>query len=86
MAKGMIVGANGQLGHELQRLLNEQGMVFDALTEKELDITDLDAVKVKIAELQPAVLYDCAAYTAVDKAEDEGKALNWLVNVDGTKI
>ncbi|QBX94997.1 dTDP-4-dehydrorhamnose reductase [Lactiplantibacillus plantarum] len=85
MAKVMIVGANGQLGHELQRLLNEQEIAFDALTEKELDITDLDAVKAKIAELQPAVLYDCAAYTAVDKAEDEGKALNWLVNVDGTK-
>lgn len=81
----MIVGASGQLGHELQRLLNEQNIAFDALTEKELDITDLDAVKAKVTELQPAVLYDCAAYTAVDKAEDEGKTLNWLVNVDGTK-
>ncbi|WP_423716790.1 dTDP-4-dehydrorhamnose reductase [Lactiplantibacillus pentosus] len=85
MAKVMIVGASGQLGHELQRLLNEQGIAFDALTEKELDITDLAAVKAKVAELQPDVLYDCAAYTAVDKAEDEGKELNWVVNVDGTK-
>ena len=81
----MITGVNGQLGKELRRLLNEQGIAFDALTEKELDITDLIAVKTKVAELQPEVLYDCAAYTAVDKAEDEGKALNWLVNVEGTK-
>lgn len=40
MSKVMIVGASGQLGHELQRLLNEQNIAFDALTEKELDITD----------------------------------------------
>ena len=35
MSKVMIVGASGQLGHELQRLLNEQNIAFDALTEKE---------------------------------------------------
>lgn len=34
MSKVMIVGASGQLGHELQRLLNEQNIAFDALTEK----------------------------------------------------
>jgi len=81
----MIVGASGQLGQELQRYLNELGIEFDALTEKDLDITKLDKVQAKVAELKPEVLYDCAAYTAVDKAEDEGKELNWIVNVDGTK-
>ena len=48
MSKVMIVGANGQLGNELQRLLNEQGIAFDALTKKELDVTNLDAVKAKV--------------------------------------
>jgi len=81
----MIVGASGQLGQELQRYLKELGIEFDALTEKDLDITKLDKVQAKVAELKPEVLYDCAAYTAVDKAEDEGKELNWIVNVDGTK-
>ncbi|WP_047999278.1 dTDP-4-dehydrorhamnose reductase [Lactiplantibacillus herbarum] len=85
MAKVMIVGASGQLGQELQKYLNELGLEFDALTATDLDITDLDRVQAKVAELKPEVIYDCAAYTAVDKAEDEGKALNWRVNVDGTK-
>ena len=35
-------------------------------------------------EIQPSVIYHCAAYTAVDKAEDEGKELDEKVNVDGT--
>lgn len=81
----MIVGASGQLGQELQRYLTQLNVKFDALTEKELDITDLSAVNAKITELKPTVIYDCAAYTAVDKAEDEGKEINWIVNVNGTK-
>ncbi|ETY74876.1 dTDP-4-dehydrorhamnose reductase [Lactiplantibacillus fabifermentans] len=86
MSKAMIVGASGQLGQELQRYLKELDWSFDALTEKDLDITDKTAVAAKIAELKPEVILDAAAYTAVDKAEDEGKELNWHVNVDGTKI
>lgn len=85
MNQPMIVGASGQLAQELQRYLRELNISFDALTEKDLDITDLTAVQEKVAELKPSVIYDCAAYTAVDKAEDEGKKINWIVNVDGTK-
>lgn len=85
MNQPMIVGASGQLGQELQRYLTQLNVKFDALTEKELDITDLSAVNAKITELKPTVIYDCAAYTAVDKAEDEGKEINWIVNVNGTK-
>jgi len=85
MAKAMIVGAKGQLGQELQRLLKELDWSFDALDVTALDITDKAAVSVKVAELKPEVILDAAAYTAVDKAEDEGKELNWKVNVDGTK-
>ncbi|BDZ31329.1 dTDP-4-dehydrorhamnose reductase [Lactiplantibacillus sp. WILCCON 0030] len=85
MAKAMIVGAKGQLGQELQRLLNELNWSFDALDVSALDITDKAAVSAKVAELKPEVILDAAAYTAVDKAEDEGKELNWKVNVDGTK-
>jgi len=80
MAKAMIVGAKGQLGQELQRLLTELNWSFDALDVTDLDITDKSAVRVKVAELKPEVILDAAAYTAVDKAEDEGKDLNWHVN------
>jgi len=81
----MIVGASGQLGQELQKLLDELKWDYTALTSTDLDITDRVAVSEKVQALNPAVILDAAAYTAVDKAEDEGKALNWKVNVDGTK-
>ncbi|RRK09192.1 dTDP-4-dehydrorhamnose reductase [Lactiplantibacillus garii] len=85
MQKAMIVGANGQLGTELQKYLKELNWQFDALTAEDLDITDRQAVSDKVKLLRPDVILDAAAYTAVDKAEDEGKKLNWIVNVDGTK-
>ena len=85
MNQPMIVGANGQLGQELQKYLKELNIPFDALTEKKLDITDLNAVQKQVELLKPSIIYDCAAYTAVDKAEDEGKNINWIVNVKGTQ-
>ena len=45
MAKAMIVGAKGQLGQELQRLLTELNWSFDALDVTDLDITDKSAVR-----------------------------------------
>jgi dTDP-4-dehydrorhamnose reductase len=35
--------------------------------------------------VKPSVIYHCAAYTAVDAAEDEGKELNYKINVTGTE-
>lgn len=85
MSKILITGAHGQLGTELCHLLDEKKIAYDAFGSKELDITEQDQVKAKFAELKPAVVFHCAAYTAVDKAEDEAKNLNWQVNEDGTK-
>ena len=85
MSKILITGAHGQLGTELCHLLDEKKIAYDACGSKELDITDQNQVKAKFAELKPAVVFHCAAYTAVDKAEDEAKNLNWQVNEDGTK-
>lgn len=85
MTKILITGANGQLGSELRNLLDERGVAYDAFDSKGLDITDKQAVNTKFDALQPAVVYHCAAYTAVDNAEDEGKQVNWQVNEDGTR-
>ena len=85
MTKILITGANGQLGSELRNLLDERGIAYDAFDSKGLDITDRQAVDDKFAALKPAVVYHCAAYTAVDNAEDEGKQTNWQVNEDGTR-
>lgn len=85
MTKILITGANGQLGSELRNLLDERSVTYDAFDSKGLDITDKQAVDAKFDALKPAVVYHCAAYTAVDNAEDEGKQTNWLVNEDGTR-
>ncbi|WP_071131266.1 dTDP-4-dehydrorhamnose reductase [Enterococcus timonensis] len=80
----LITGGNGQLGTELQHLLTEKNERFIATDVSELDITDRAATFEYIEKLRPEVIYHCAAYTAVDKAEDEGKALDEKINVDGT--
>ncbi|MCM6880979.1 dTDP-4-dehydrorhamnose reductase [Enterococcus italicus] len=80
----LLTGGNGQLGTELRHLLDEQGQEYISTDSSELDITDGAATMAKIKEIQPSVIYHCAAYTAVDKAEDEGKEIDELVNVQGT--
>jgi dTDP-4-dehydrorhamnose reductase len=81
----LITGGNGQLGTELRHLLDEQGQLYIATDAAELDITNREQTLKYIKDLHPDVIYHCAAYTAVDKAEDEGRELDELVNVDGTR-
>lgn len=85
MAKILITGANGQLGTELRHLLDERGIKYVARDAKDMDITDRQTVDEQLSQLKPEVIYHCAAYTAVDKAEEEGKEINWKVNEDGTR-
>ncbi|MDI6650783.1 dTDP-4-dehydrorhamnose reductase, partial [Leuconostoc suionicum] len=83
--KFLITGANGQLGQELQKLLRERGLDFVAFDSEQLDITNSAAVLSAFEQEQPDVVLHAAAYTKVDLAEDDGRELNWQVNVDGTK-
>lgn len=83
--KYLITGANGQLGKELQHLLTEKNLEFVAFGSSELDITDSERVREVLAQENPDFVFDAAAYTAVDAAEDEGKELNWAVNAKGTE-
>lgn len=84
--KILITGSNGQLGSELRHLLDERGIAYNAEDSATLDITKEDKVEKYFAENRPTVVYHCAAYTAVDKAECEGKSANELVNAIGTEI
>lgn len=81
----LLTGGNGQLGTELRHLLDEQGVEYVSTDSKELDITDAEKTMAYIANLKPELIYHCATYTAVDKAEDEGKELDEKINVDGTR-
>ncbi|WP_153059450.1 sugar nucleotide-binding protein, partial [Streptococcus suis] len=66
-------------------LLDERGVEYVAADVAEMDITDADTVDAFFAEVKPSVVYHCAAYTAVDMAEDEGKELNYKINVTGSE-
>lgn len=81
----LITGGNGQLGTELRKLLDEQQVTYVSTDSSEMDITDAKQTRQVIEELKPEVIYHCAAYTAVDKAEEESKALDELINIDGTR-
>ena len=83
--KFFITGVNGQLGYDVKSELLERGYTdILAPTRVDLDITNEDAVKKMIREYRPSVIFHCAAYTAVDKAEEEQEKC-YQVNVLGTK-
>lgn len=67
----LITGANGQLGNEMRVLSAAHPQHTYFFTDvQELDICDADAVRAFIADRRVDVVVNCAAYTAVDKAED----------------
>ncbi len=70
MMKVLITGSGGQLGQELVRTAPE-GWAVIALSRQDLDITRWEAVKGILEALQPRLIINAAAYTAVDRAEDE---------------
>lgn len=80
MSKILITGANGQLGIELSKLLPD-AICADI---NELDICDFDAVFDFVEQNNIETIINCAAYTAVDKAEDEIEIAH-KVNVIGAK-
>lgn len=72
MLKVLITGKNGQLGSTFQELSSSvQDVEFIFKDSKELDITVLEQVKEELLGEKPDVVINCAAYTAVDRAEDE---------------
>lgn len=83
--KYWIVGANGQLGRELERLLADSEDDVQAFTSQGLDITDSKKLMSLAQVERPDVIFDAAAYTKVDMAEDEGLERNWAVNARGTQ-
>lgn len=82
--KIVVTGITGQLGHDVVIEGQKRGFEMIGVSQEVLDITDQKAVQEKIKSLQPDAIIHCAAYTAVDNAE-ENKALCWDVNVNGTK-
>ena len=83
--KYLVTGVNGQLGYDIVNELNERGE-YDvlAIDKDEMDITDRDQVMKIVKAYKPDVIFHCAAWTAVDKAEELVEACE-KVNTLGTK-
>ena len=81
--KLLVVGADGQLGTDMARLLAPLAAVT-ALTFQDLDITDRGSLTRVVESARPDVIVNCAAYTAVDRAQTEQDAA-YRVNVLGAR-
>ncbi len=79
----LVTGANGQLGSEIRRIadVHEDNFRFFFTDVDTLDITDLKAIDHFIKENKIKYIINCAAYTAVDKAEDDAE-LCYKINRD----
>lgn len=79
----LVTGANGQLGQSLQFIApNYPRLQFVFCSSSELDITNLANCEAVFAKHKPAYCINAAAYTAVDKSENEPEKAH-LINVDG---
>lgn len=96
--KVFVTGVGGQLGYDVMNELTKRGheAIGSDIQAKEkitlpypyvqMDITDAQAVSKVISEIKPEAVIHCAAWTAVDAAEEEAnKAKVFAINVDGTK-
>ena len=78
----LVTGMNGQLGRELRAANWPTGTELLAFDRDALDLGDVQTVAARVAKLAPDVVVNAAAYTAVDRAEDEPEAA-YRVNRDG---
>ena len=78
----LLTGAGGQVGREIQRQAKRAGTAMVSMPRERLDITDRDAVQRVVREIRPGIIVNAAAYTAVDKTEDEPENA-FRINRDG---
>ena len=82
--KVFVTGVAGQLGHDVVNELERRGHLATGVDVAEMDITDADACERVITEAAPDAVIHCAAWTAVDAAEDNEEKVR-AVNARGTE-
>ena len=81
--KVLVTGVTGQLGYDVAKELERRHIEYKGVGSKDMDLTVPSEVEKVVAAYHPDAVIHCAAYTAVDKAEDEyGRAMD--VNAKGT--
>ena len=84
MMKILVTGYNGQLGYDVIKELRSRGIDCLGADKDDFDITNEKETLKAITEYSPSAVIHCAAYTAVDRAEDDEETCR-RVNVDGSK-
>lgn len=74
----LVTGANGQLGNEMRCVSKDSSNRYIFTDVAELDITNLEAIRKTVKENAVNVIVNCAAYTNVDKAEDDPEKADLL--------
>ena len=82
--KILVTGVTGQLGHDCVQELQSRGIEARGVASRDFSLTDGEAVRAYLLSYRPDAVIHCAAYTAVDKAEDE-RELCEAVNGAGTR-
>ncbi|MBR5262555.1 MAG: dTDP-4-dehydrorhamnose reductase [Clostridia bacterium] len=82
--KVLVTGFNGQLGYDVVKELRSRHIECIGTDVQDFDITDREAVLKYIKGYSPDTIVHCAAYTAVDRAEDDEETCR-RVNVDGSE-
>jgi dTDP-4-dehydrorhamnose reductase len=82
--KVLVTGAAGQLGQDVVKELERKGHEAVGVDRHQLDITDAGAVDSLISDVKPDAILHCAAYTNVDKAEEDREAA-YNVNALGSE-
>lgn len=81
----LVTGVKGQLGYDVVKDLEKRGHQPIGVDREEMDLMDNDAIRTFIMDLKPEAIIHCAAYTAVDKAEEEVE-ICYQINAESVKV
>ena len=83
--KVLVTGVKGQLGYDVVKDLEKRGHQPIGVDREEMDLMDNEAIRTFIMDLKPEAIIHCAAYTAVDKAEEEVETC-YQINAESVKV
>lgn len=80
--KTLIIGCNGQLGHDMVSVFKTEGHITQGIDLPDMDITNRTSAETTIKEINPDIIINCAAFTAVDDCENNEETAH-AVNAGG---